>query len=230
VTTRLTQTRVVIAEGRDEVHLVEAVARQLGLTNLQVLSFEGVDNLRGFLRALPSVSEFTRVRSLGIVCDAEDDARARFQSVTNSLADAGLSAPSDPLVPSPGTPRVVVLINPFGSPAGSLDDVCLETVRSEPAMSCVDAYLTCLEAAGIPLATNRAKTRAHAFIASRDRPDVSLGVALQRGYFPLTHVAFDPVRRLLQPESGVKSARSEFKAFDPVKGMLPGDLPGTAGR
>ncbi len=34
----------------------------------------------------------------------------------------------------------------------------------------------------------------------------------------------------INPESGVKNARSEFKAFDPVKGMLPGDLPGTAGR
>lgn len=176
---------------------MEALAKQLGLTDLQILSFDGVDNLRGYLKALPSVSGFDRVRALGILGDAEDSAQARFQSVTSSLGAAGLPVPPRPLVPAPGSPRIVVLINPDEFSAGSLDDVCVESVRADPAMPCVDAYLECLRQAGIVGPQNRAKTRAHAFIASRDRPDVSLGVALQRGYFPLAHIAFDPIRRLL---------------------------------
>jgi hypothetical protein len=197
VATRLTQARIVIVEGRDEVRLVESVARQHGRADLQVLSFDGVDNLRGYLKAIPSISGFTGVRSIGIICDAEGDAQARFQSVTDSLAAAGLPVPPQPLGEAPGPPRVVVLINPHGSSAGSLDDVCVQSVRTDRAMPCVDAYLDCLVRVGIQGPQNRAKARAHAFIASRDRPDVSLGVALERGYFPLADPAFEPVRRLL---------------------------------
>lgn len=80
MTTQLAGETVVIGEGRDEVCLVDAIARQLGVAGLQVLSFEGVGNLRGFLRALPAVAGFTEVRSLGILCDAEDDAAARLRS------------------------------------------------------------------------------------------------------------------------------------------------------
>lgn len=177
--------------------LVEAIARQLGLAGLQVLSFDGVDNLRGYLKALPSVAGFAQVGSLGIICDTEGNAHGRFQSVTNSLVAAGLPVPSAPLIQAPGPPTIVVLVNPHESPSGSLDDVCVESVRADPAMPCVDAYLECLTRVGIAGPQNQAKTRARAFIASRDRPEVSLGVALQRGYFPLAHSAFDPVRRLL---------------------------------
>jgi hypothetical protein len=196
--TRLTQDRVVIAEGRDDVQLVEAVARQLGLAGLQVLAFDGVDNLRGYLKALPSVSGFAQVRSVGIVCDAEGNAQGRFQSVTDSLGAAGFPVPPDPLVPVQGPPKIVVLINPHEAPAGSLDDVCAESARDDAAMPCVDAFISCLAQAGVPAPHNQAKTRAHAFIASRDRPNVSLGIALLRGYFPLAHAAFEPVRRLLR--------------------------------
>lgn len=188
---------MVVTEGRDDLALVETLVRQLGLTNLQVLSFDGVDNLHGYLKALPAVSGFERVRALGILCDAEDNAQARFQSVTSSLGTAGLPVPPGPLVPALGSPRIVVLVNPHERPAGSLDDVCVESVRADPAMPCVDAYIECLARAGITGPQNRGKTRAHAFIASRERPDVSLGVALRRGYFSLDHAVFDPVRRLL---------------------------------
>ena len=195
--TRLTEQKVVVAEGRDDVHLVQVVATHLGLVGFQILSFDGVDNLRGYLKALPSVSGFDQVRSLGIVCDAEDSADARFQSVSNGLLAAGLPAPAAPLSATEGTPRVVVLINPHGAAHGSLEDVCVASAGADPAIPCVDAYLDCLRRAEIPGPRNTAKTRAHAFIASRDRPDVSLGIALQRSYFPVAHTAFDPVRRLL---------------------------------
>lgn len=196
MTTQLAGETVVIGEGRDEVCLVDAIARQLGVAGLQVLSFEGVGNLRGFLRALPAVAGFTEVRSLGILCDAEDDAAARLRSVQDGLAAAGLPVPVAPLSRTPGRPAIIVLINPHGSSTGSLDDVCAESVRTDPAMACVGEYLDCLRRAGIPT-PRPGKTLVHAFIASRDRPEVSLGVALQRGYFPLEDRAFDPVRRFL---------------------------------
>lgn len=73
---------MVIAEGPDDVAVVDAVATDLGLPSVQALPFEGVSNLRGFLRALTSVSGFEGVRSLDSAsCDAEESAGAGFLDV-----------------------------------------------------------------------------------------------------------------------------------------------------
>jgi hypothetical protein len=92
---------------------------------------------------------------------------------------------------------VVFLINPHNEAAGSLDTLCLTAVAAEPAMRCVESYFACLREQGEKIAANTAKAMMRAFIASRDRPEVSLGVAAKRGYFPLHSAAFDSVRQLL---------------------------------
>ncbi len=105
--------------------------------------------------------------------------------------------PAANLNPAEGKPRTIILINPHGRATGSLDDVCLEAVAKDPATTCIDEYFRCLGEHGMVPGANVAKARAHAFIASRQRPDVSLGVAIKRGYFPLGHAAFDPLRQLV---------------------------------
>ena len=180
-------------EGTDEIHAVQA----LGAVGIEIRSFGGIQNLRGVLKALRSVAGFDELVFLGVVRDAESDANNVLQSVRDSLQAAGFPVPAANLTPADGKPRTIILINPHGSAAGSLDDVCLGTVEGDPAMTCVDEYFLCLAKIGRVPGANVAKARAHAFIASCERPDVSLGVAIRRGYFPLGHAAFDPLRRLV---------------------------------
>jgi len=153
----LSSARVVVAEGRDGADLVRAVARAMGLHDVQVCSFEGVDTLTGHLKALPGVAGFEAVRALGIVCDAEDDATARCQSAANALGAAKLPVPAAPLAPAPGSPRVVMPVNPHGARAGRLEDVGLAALQGHPAMPWLDAYFDCLARAGLPSPRRLAK-------------------------------------------------------------------------
>lgn len=192
----LSRQQLVIVEGRDEIHVVEAFLQAAGRADVEVRSFDGVDNLRGYLKALTRVAGFEGLVSLGIMRDAEDDSNAALESIQGALAAAGLSVPGASLTPAGLGPRVVVLINPNGAMAGSLEDVCLAATAGDPALACVDEYVRCLGRVGVP-PVRVSKSRVHALISGKDRPESSVGVAAKRGYFPLGHVAFDPIRQLL---------------------------------
>jgi hypothetical protein len=193
---RLSRQQLVIVEGRDEVHMVEAFLQAAGRADIEVRSFDGVDNLRGYLKALTQVAGFEGLVSLGIMRDAEDDATGALASIQGALGAAELGVPGANLTPAGVGPRVVVLINPIESMTGSLEDVFLAAAAGDPALECADEYVGCLNRRGAP-PVRPSKSRVHALIAAKDRPESSLGVAAKRGYFPLDHVAFDPIRRLL---------------------------------
>lgn len=188
--------KLVLVEGKDEVNFLSALTEHMGLPDIEIRSFEGVNNLRGYLKALRAVSGFENLQSLGIIRDADANARGALESVQGGLSDAGYPVPPASLTLAEGQPRVIVLINPHEKEGGSLDDVCLHSLASHQAMTCVFEYFECLANRGITPGS-QAKAQVRAFIASRDRPQVSLGVAAKRGYFPLDHDSFSPMRQLL---------------------------------
>lgn len=192
----LSRQRLLIVEGRDEVQLVEALLQAGGRDDVEVRSFDGVDNLKGYLKALTQVGGFENLSSLGIMRDAEDDANRALVRIQGGLAAAGLGTPGASLTPMGARPRVVVLINPHGRESGSLEDVCLAAAENDPALGCVEEYVRCLGRVGAS-PVRPAKSRVHALIAAKDRPELSLGTATKRGYFPLDHAAFEPIRKLI---------------------------------
>ena len=194
----LQHTKLVLVEGNDEVNFFSAIKDHMGFSDIEVRSFEGINNLRGTLEALKGVEGFDRLVSLGVVRDAEGNGMQALQSVMDALGASGLPVPPHGLEPIGQNPMVVILINPHGQPNGRFDDVCSDSVRETPVMRCVEEYITCLKRLGIAVMPREWKTRVHAFIAAQDRPEVSLGVAAKRGYFPLGHAAFAPTRTLLE--------------------------------
>ena len=80
-----------------------------------------------------------------------------------------------------------------------LEDVCLESVKSDPAMECVDRYFECISQADIqgPRKVWMSKARVHAFLASRERPNLRLGEAAESGLWAFDTDAFGPLKELL---------------------------------
>ena len=94
-------------------------------------------------------------------------------------------------------PAVAVLILPKADAPGTLETLCLNSVVADPAIQCVDGFLQCLEqTAAVP--RNRDKAKRHAFLASREKPDLQLGEAASAGYFSWDHPAFDQVKQFIQ--------------------------------
>lgn len=186
-----------LVEGKDEYNFFEAIIEHLSQEHLdiQLHDFGGVNRLRGFLRAFVLSPGFhSTVRSIGIVRDAETCAESAFQSVRSSLENAGLPSPAQPGYPTDSDPKVTVLILPGDNRPGMLETLLCESFKDSLEDQCIDDFLNCVNA--IPgISVDRPyKARAHAYLATKPDPHVSVGVAAKNGYWDLDHPVLGDVR------------------------------------
>ena len=191
--------RLLIAEGKDDEQFFNAMLRQLGLDEIQVLGIGGKTRLEGQLKALKLDPAWRQVSSIGIVRDADDDPDAAFRSVCSALKGAKLPVPSKALAPMVGPPTVQVMIIPSLRKEGALEDLCLESSADDPAMPCVEQYFECLAERGAPGPKERSlsKAKTRVFLTSKEDPTLPLGIAAQKGYWPLDSTVFDEVKRFI---------------------------------
>ena len=197
---KIEQPKQVIVEGNDEVRVFESLSKHLNIQDWQVRHYGGSDNLRRFLKTFRSSSEFDLVRSLAIVADANSNRNGREQRIHGALSNAGLPVPSKPLESiSNGDLKVAYLVVPHNVEGTMIEDVCLDSVKADPAMECVDRYFECISQTNTqgPREVWMSKARVHAFLASRDRPDLRLGEAAEKGIWEFDTDAFLPLKDLL---------------------------------
>ena len=78
-----------------------------------------------------------------------------------------------------------------------IETLLYRSVVDQPVNRCIDDFFDCVDALPDIDIRNRHKSRAQAYLATRPSPGVSVGVAAQKGYWPLDHEAFDGVRAFL---------------------------------
>ena len=191
----------VLVEGVEEVRVFGQLMTEMQLVGIQFRDYGGKGNLTRYLGTLIRHTDFPKVQSLAVVADADFDARAAQDNIRGALQNAGLPQPADPLTKeSTGSLSVMYLILPHSRDQGMLEDVCLESVMSDPVMECVDRFIECVRGrrANWPRREAQSKARVHAFLASQDRPDLRLGEAAARGLWDFASLAFDPLKELLK--------------------------------
>lgn len=188
-----------LVEGNDERNFFAAMLRHLNMDSVQIQNFGGVNNLSNFLITFADLDDFFEsVESVGIVRDAEISAESAFRSVQGALRNANMDVPDAPGIKTGGAPSFSAFILPDNQADGMLETLLCRTFADTPLEDCVESFFACVGGeTGEPL--NRPeKSRAHAYIATTPEPQVSVGVAAQRGYWNLDHPAFDDVKRFLQ--------------------------------
>lgn len=187
-----------LVEGKDDFNFFETLIRRLGRTDVEVRDYGGRDRLRSFLLELRKSAGFTEVRVLAITRDADGPVTDARRSVSDAATDAGLpepragdGAPGDDAVPE-------VRIHILGGDGGMLETLLNRTVEEEPEQRCVEEFLQCVEEKRGREVRNPHKSRVHAWIATRDHPEVSVGVAAQKDYWPLEHRVLDDLRSFLR--------------------------------
>lgn len=195
---RIELSKVLLVEGNDDRRFFGALLKKLEASStVQVLDYGGKDKLRPFLQNLPNVPGFPDLDSLGITRDADCSFGSTIESVCNSLDSSELDVPQQAIVSTQGKPRVSIFILPDCESPGMLETLCLSAVQGDRAMPCVEEYLECLSGnAGMP-ARNPDKARAHAFLASRSRPELSVGDAAKAGHWCLDSPVYDPLKQFL---------------------------------
>ena len=189
-----------LVEGRDQAAFFRAFVERLNIADgVQIQNFGGVNDLSVFLESLAAARDFRdNDETVGIVRDAETSARSAFESVRGSLLRAGLPAPERMNQAAGDSPSVRVFILPDNQNEGMLETLLCRTFADTPLDRCIDRFFDCVETQSGDGLSRPEKSRAHAYIATRSNPFVSVWVAAQRGYWNLDHAAFDDVRRFLQ--------------------------------
>jgi hypothetical protein len=186
-------------------YLIDTDANGYSYRTIQAWNFDGIGKLRIALKSLQGTPGYDKVRTIGILADADDSVSSRFQQIQNDLRATNFSVPNSQLVKShmdatQGNPSIIVLTVPRDT-NGMIEDLCLQSVRSDPIMACVNNYCTCInnilgENGQAP--SNIKKARLQAFLASRREPELTLGIAAQKGCFPFSDPIFDDIKSLFR--------------------------------
>ena len=198
LTTGFAKPKVVIGEGRDEVNFFEALCGHLHLINVQVEEYGGKGQLSKYLHEFNVRPGHQNVVALGITRDADVSVAQVFQSICGMLQNNGLPVPATAGQIALGPLRVGVFIMPDNGRPGMLEDLCLDAVQTDSAMPCVDDFFQCVSQNTSRQPNPMAKARIHAWLASQNDPDLRLGEAAQRGYWPWNAAAFQPLIQFLQ--------------------------------
>ncbi|MFO0839155.1 MAG: DUF3226 domain-containing protein [Phycisphaerae bacterium] len=184
--------KLLLGEGIEEVRFFQAILHKLGVSDIQVLEYGGKPGLRPFLRALHTLPGFDRLTCVAITQDADDDVNAARMAVRGALEVSRRTWPA--------SVRVEAFLLPDNANSGMLETACVESVQSDPAYPCVDQLLACVSDRAQRSPRNPWKARAHAYLATLERPDLRVGEAAERGIWKFEHSAFAPlvefVRRL----------------------------------
>ncbi len=194
----LSKPKQLLVEGMDEVMFFSAFMRELRIDDVQIINCRGKDNLKSVLLEITQNPDFPFLQSIGIVRDADDSAGSAFQSVQSALIDSGLPVPGQMLIPSTEFPQTTVFIMPDNGGAGALEQLCLVALADDPAMPCVADFMQCVRERALAEPRNWDKAQIHAFLASREDPELRLGEAAQRGYMPWGSSAFTELPRFLR--------------------------------
>lgn len=187
-----------LVEGNDQKNFFGAFVDDLGIQNVQIQNFGGVDELRGFLRAFVRAPYFDMVSSIGVIRDAEESAANAFRSVQSSLRNAKLPVPASARRRAGATPAVTVMILPDDNQSGMLETLLCKSFEEFPVNGCINEFIACARRILDTEIERLDKARAHAYLATRPRPHVSVGVAAHKGYWPFDHEAFADVRAFLR--------------------------------
>ncbi len=187
---RIVKPVAVAVEGGDYLYmLLGQIKNDPDLQDVQLWDFkgrEGGDLLR-WLRLFTTLDGYRQtIRALGIIRDAEADARRCFQSTCQAFRGAGLEPPQHPMEVGTARPAVGVLLMPHGKPSGCLEHAMLEAAGPGVPLHCAEDYLQCVGADAANDNWN-AKVKVHALIAAAKNPAWTLSESALGGMWDFGH-------------------------------------------
>lgn len=186
-----------LVEGKDDLNFCETVIRRLGRTDIEIRDYGGRDRLRRYMRGLRRIVNFRSVKVVAITRDADGLVADAVRSLCDAVRQVGLPEPVTRTGAGVDGASPEIRIHILGGDGEMPESLLHRAVAETPEAACVDAFVKCVEDTGRRL-RNPHKSRAHAWIATRDHPEVSVGVAAQKNYWPLEHRALDDLRAFLR--------------------------------
>ncbi|MCD4830408.1 MAG: hypothetical protein K8R02_01210 [Anaerohalosphaeraceae bacterium] len=196
----ITRKKLLLAEGKDDYHFFcHACDFYRNDENVQVMDFKGNDKLSSYLSNLINMDGFEEVDTIVIARDAETDAEAATRSIRHSMGQTNMPVPEKPFEYAQNSKMKTAFIIFPGpeKPKGTLEDLCLLTVKDDPLMKCVDDYLKCAKAKGEQL-SHIHKNKLHCFLAGKnDYAGQPIGLAFKAKVWSPDHHVLKPFKKII---------------------------------
>ena len=191
--------RLVLVEGEDERNLLTRMFAEWNIQGVQTIPVGGKDSFRAGLEQVVESARATEtgLLAIGILRDADESPDRAFQSVRDAVRRFEMTAPDSHGAFRHSSPSVGIYILPDEITPGSIENLCWEAIGDTAAGQCSEDYVECLQSSGAFHSASRYKTLVHAYLSSREDPSTNVGQGAQKGYWPLDHPAFDPLKDFL---------------------------------
>lgn len=192
--------KLLLVEGNDDQNFFQKLMQEITLDNIQIIPMGGKENFRvPNFKSVINTPGFREVKALGIVRDANGSASSVFTSICTVLRECGLPEPTQVMEITNTDLKVGILIIPPNAEEGEIEDLCLSSLKEYSEMGCIDNYFKCLKKKLLPdkFPKDLSKAKIQAFLASREESVPHLGIAAQRGYFPLDQDSFEEIKKFL---------------------------------
>lgn len=183
-----------MAEGIDDVLVMEAIAREEGLEDaIQFLSYSQTARVGDFLDLLARDAGFDKVRKVGLTRDADLDPQAAKQS----LAGAWGRTESTLRAIGVGIPAHDFFVLPDDANAGRLENLCLRAPAFPEVLRCAEEMHQCATAVA-DYEIDREKSIVSAYLAMMRQSRLQVGTGAQAGCWNLGSDAFGPLRNFIR--------------------------------
>ncbi len=191
----ITQPKLILGEGKEEKDFFDELLKIMNISNIEIASYNGKNNLSNYLKALQLTPGFSNLTSLGITRDADNNKNDAVQSILTALRNNKLPTPKSDKIEN--ILNIQIFILPNNNNEGMLEDLCLQSLADQPEISCLDAYFECVQNKTGRQPKNMAKAKVHAWLSSQVEPDKRLGEAAKAGYWNWNSPAFEPLKQFI---------------------------------
>ena len=193
----ISKNKLLLVEGRNDKLFLESLIRHININDIQIVSYEGKDNLKNTLKTLKTDANFRKVSTIGIIRDADNDFNSAFDSVKTALSNSNLTIPQTPLYKTGSNPSISIYIMPNNQDAGDLEKLIIDTLQQDPILLCVSNYFDCVSKITGTTHPKLHKASIQVYLAKEDEGYVSMDTACQKGVWHLESPALDSIKTYL---------------------------------
>ena len=190
--------RLLLVEGKDEIEFFNAFFRYLNLDTIQIINVEGKINFRDEIKLLSIRPDIEIVKKIGAIRDADENAQAAFDSLKDSFNLVSWEPADTPNIFSDSNPSIGIFIMPGADQNnGMLEDLCLQSIKDQPDLRCVDDYINCIESLREERLNKLSKRKILTYLAGQQELVTALGLAAQKHIWNFDAPAFNELKTFL---------------------------------
>lgn len=179
----ITKAKLLAVEGHDEVIFFNELFKYIGIEDsVELWEVGGKDQFKNKMPVLQKTTGFNKLETIGIIRDADESFENAFKSIKGVLEKMKFQAPERAGEFTAGIPKIGIFVMPDNVNEGSLENLCLDTVKDDDAMECVDQVINCAKKLKKP-PKNIPKAKTQAFLALMPEIAKNLGNGAQKGYW-----------------------------------------------